>query len=70
MGVIQARIQTVEAIYELVWTAVASRRPIKAIYKKHPCLFCPANGEVVYPIAPRLTMSLLSTPPFRPYSMR
>ena len=41
MGVVTARIQTVEDIYRLVWAAVASRRPMKAIYKKRPRLFCP-----------------------------
>ena len=32
MGVIQARIQTVEDIYRLVRTAVSSKRPIRAVY--------------------------------------
>jgi hypothetical protein len=41
MGVVQARIQTVEDIYRLVWTAVASRRPIEAQYHGRPRLFCP-----------------------------
>src|SRR5438270_12197508 len=41
MGVIQAKIQTVEEIYRLVWTAVASKRPIKAIYNGRPRIFCP-----------------------------
>src|SRR3954453_11900336 len=36
MGVVRAKIQTVEEIYRLVWTAVASKRPISAIYKKVP----------------------------------
>jgi hypothetical protein len=31
----------VEEIYRLVWTAVANKRPISAIYKKLPRLFCP-----------------------------
>ena len=41
MGVIQAKIQTAEDIYQLVWTAVASRRPIEASYHRRPRLFCP-----------------------------
>jgi hypothetical protein len=41
MGVVQARIQTIEDIYRLVWTAVASKRPIEARYHEHPRLFCP-----------------------------
>lgn len=30
-----------EDIYRLVWTAVANRRPIRAIYKDRSRLFCP-----------------------------
>ncbi|MBV8452942.1 MAG: hypothetical protein JOZ29_11800 [Deltaproteobacteria bacterium] len=41
MSVVAARIQTVEDIYRLVWTAVASKRPIEARYHKCPRLFCP-----------------------------
>ena len=41
MGVVEAKIQTVEDIYGLVWTAVANRRPIRAIYKDRSRLFCP-----------------------------
>ena len=37
----QARIQTVEDIYRLVWTAVASKRPREARYHGRPRLFCP-----------------------------
>ena len=33
MGVVRAKIQTVEDIYQLVWTAVASKRPIDAVYR-------------------------------------
>jgi len=52
MGVVRARIQTVEDLYQLVWTAVASKRPIEARYQGHPRLFCPhrlgrnRNGQV------------------------
>ena len=41
MGVVRAEIQTVEEIYQLVWTAVASKRPIEAIYDNRLRLFCP-----------------------------
>jgi len=41
MGVVEARIQTVEDIYRLVWAAVANRQPIRAIYKERPRLLCP-----------------------------
>src|SRR5215467_4538050 len=41
MGVVRAKIQTVEDIYRLVWSAVASRRPIAALYHRRPRLFCP-----------------------------
>jgi hypothetical protein len=41
MAVVQAKIQTVEDIYDLVWAAVASRRPIECQYHRRPRLFCP-----------------------------
>ncbi len=41
MGVVEAKIQTVEDIYRLVWAAVASKHPIRASYKGLPRLFCP-----------------------------
>ena len=41
MGVLRANIQTVEDIYQLIWTAIASKRPIEAVYKGLPRLFCP-----------------------------
>jgi hypothetical protein len=41
MGVVQARIQTVEDMYRLVWTAVASKRPIEARYNGRARLLCP-----------------------------
>jgi len=41
MGVVEAPIQTVEDMYRLIWTAIADRRPISAIYKERPRLFCP-----------------------------
>jgi hypothetical protein len=41
MRVIQAQIQTVEEIYDLVWSAVANRRPLEATYQGRLRLFCP-----------------------------
>ncbi|HVI77519.1 MAG TPA: hypothetical protein VM715_05040 [Candidatus Acidoferrum sp.] len=41
MGVVEAKIQTVEEIYRLVWAAVASRRPFTASYHGLSRLFCP-----------------------------
>lgn len=41
MGVVEAKIQTVEEIYRLVWTAVGNRRPIAASYHGRRRLFCP-----------------------------
>jgi len=41
MGVIQAKIQTVEDIYRLVRTAVVSKRPIRAIYNSRDRWLCP-----------------------------
>ena len=41
MRVVQAQIQTVEEIYKLVWTAVATKQPIEATYQGLPRLFCP-----------------------------
>jgi hypothetical protein len=41
MGVVEAKIQTVEDIYWVIWAAVANKQPISAIYKDRPRLFCP-----------------------------
>ena len=41
MAVMEAKIQTVEDIYRLVWTAIASKQPFGAVYKDRPRLFCP-----------------------------
>jgi hypothetical protein len=41
MSVVAAKIQTVEDMYRLIWTAIANRQPISAIYKDRPRLFCP-----------------------------
>jgi hypothetical protein len=41
MAVVEAKIQTVEDIYRLLWTAVSERRPVSAIYDRRPRLMCP-----------------------------
>jgi hypothetical protein len=41
MSVVKANIQTVEDMYRLIWTAIANKRPISAVYKELPRLFCP-----------------------------
>lgn len=41
MGVVEAKIQTVEDMYRVIWTAVANKQPISAIYKERHRLFCP-----------------------------
>lgn len=41
MSVVEARIQTVEDMYRLIWTAIANKRPISAVYKELSRLFCP-----------------------------
>jgi hypothetical protein len=41
MGVVQARIQTVEDIYRLVRTAVVGKRSIRASYHGRDRWFCP-----------------------------
>ena len=35
------RIQTVEDIYQVLWTAVQNKQPISAIYENRPRLLCP-----------------------------
>ena len=41
MGVVQARIQTVEDMYRLVRTAVMGKHPIRATYEGRDRWFCP-----------------------------
>ncbi len=41
MGVVEARIQTVEQIYQLVWTAVENKWTIEAFYDGRSRLFFP-----------------------------
>jgi hypothetical protein len=49
MSVVEAKIQTVEEMYRLIWTAIENRQPISAIYKERPRLFCPHRlGRIVW----------------------
>src|SRR5579871_6849815 len=41
MSVVEAKIQTVEDMYRLIWTAIANKQPISAVYKDRYRLFCP-----------------------------
>ena len=41
MSVVKAKIQTVGDMSRLICTAIANKRPIRAIYKELPRLFCP-----------------------------
>ena len=41
MGVVEAKVQTVEDIYRLIWAAAAHKQPVRATYKNLPRLFCP-----------------------------
>ncbi len=41
MSVVRANIQTVDDMYRLIWTAIANKRPIEAVYKGLRRLFCP-----------------------------
>lgn len=41
MGVVRAKIQTVEEIYRLVSTAVANKQPMEAVYHRHSRQLCP-----------------------------
>jgi hypothetical protein len=41
MGVVRAKIQTVEDIYRLVRAAVVSKRPLRAVYLGQDRWFCP-----------------------------
>ena len=41
MSVVEAKIQTIEEMYRLIWTAIANKQPISAIYKERFRLFCP-----------------------------
>src|SRR5436190_16069268 len=41
MSVVEAKIQTVEDMYRLIWTAIEKKQPISAVYKDLPRLFCP-----------------------------
>jgi hypothetical protein len=60
MSVIKAKIQTVEEMYRLIWTAVANKRPISAIYKELPRLFCLIGWAATVWV--NLACSAISTP--------
>jgi len=45
MRVVKAKIQTIEEMYRLIWTAIENKRPISGIYKELPPLFCPYRPE-------------------------
>ena len=40
-SVVKAKIQTLEDLYRLIWSAIANRQPFSAIYEDRPRLFCP-----------------------------
>jgi hypothetical protein len=44
MGVVEAKIQTAEEIYRLLWAAVAKRRPIAARLSRTPAAVLPWAG--------------------------
>jgi hypothetical protein len=44
MGVVEAKIQTAEEIYRLLWAAVAKRRPIAARLSRTPAAVLPAQA--------------------------
>jgi hypothetical protein len=41
MGVVRAKIQTVEDMYRLIRAAVTARQPVSAVYEQRPRLVCP-----------------------------
>lgn len=41
MAIVEAKIQTVEDTYRLIWTAIADKRPITAIYDGRTRRMCP-----------------------------
>ncbi|MEO7142871.1 MAG: hypothetical protein ABI165_05145 [Bryobacteraceae bacterium] len=41
MDVVEAKIQTVDDIYRVVWTAVSANRPIVAVYHGRGQFLCP-----------------------------
>src|SRR5215831_5248861 len=49
MGIVRANIQTVEDIYQLIWTAIASKRPVEAVYKGDRGCFVPIDSVGIDP---------------------
>ena len=41
MSIVEAKIQTVEDMYRLIWKAIANKQPVSGIYKDLTRLFCP-----------------------------
>ena len=43
MGVVEPKVQTVGDMYRLIWTAIATKEPIGAIYmERYVCLALPS----------------------------
>jgi hypothetical protein len=47
MNVAEAKIQAVEEMYRLIWTAIENKRPISAVYKERPRLFVPTGWAAI-----------------------
>jgi hypothetical protein len=65
MGVTEAKIQTVEDIYRLVWTAVVSKRPIRAIYHRRErwsALFASFTLSLSFSVMNRVMLSITRCP--------
>ncbi len=43
MGVVEVKIQTVEDIYRLIWTAASLKQPVRAMYKDLPGCSAPTD---------------------------
>ena len=41
MIIVEAKIQTVKTCIDYIWTSIANKQPISAIYKERYRLFCP-----------------------------
>jgi hypothetical protein len=47
MSVVEAKIQSVEEMYRLIWTAIENKRPISAVYKERPGCFVPSGWAAI-----------------------
>jgi hypothetical protein len=45
MAVVRANIQKVEDMYQFIWTAIASKRPIEAVYRVASVVLSPSIGS-------------------------